>query len=413
MLGTRNSITRISVLSAALFFCCLSFSSAADLVVDATTQTLSGEYVFDSVSIINGGQLIVAPYDGAAGGSLKLKAKTVVIDAFSSISADSKGYRGVFNGNGEGPGSGIAGVGDGGGGGAYGGQGGYGVFDGGWGIDGLGGLPYGAADTMDIEMGSAGGASGWADYIPNGGSGGNGGGAIWIEANSINNAGAISANGDEGEIAYNDSTGGGAGGGILLVAGTMVNSGSLKANGGGGGTTKCITPGVCGQDDGGGGGSGGRIKLFYGSLSNSGNASVTGGVGGIYAQAGANGTFFQKMTFISVSIDIKPGSYPNSINLGSNGTVPVAIFSTADFDATTIDPSTVNLAGASVAIKANGVLQSSLQDVNGDGLMDIVVHINTEALQLTDGDVTAYLTGKTSSGVPIKGSDSVRVVPAK
>lgn len=46
--------------------------------------------------------------------------------------------------------------------------------------------------------------------------------------------------------------------------------------------------------------------------------------------------------YISVTIDIKPGSYPNSINLGSNGNVLVAIFSTEDFDATTVDPLTVS-----------------------------------------------------------------------
>jgi hypothetical protein len=40
---------------------------------------------------------------------------------------------------------------------------------------------------------------------------------------------------------------------------------------------------------------------------------------------------------IPVLIDIKPGSDPNSINLGSRGTVPVAILSTQDFDATTVD----------------------------------------------------------------------------
>ncbi len=54
-----------------------------------------------------------------------------------------------------------------------------------------------------------------------------------------------------------------------------------------------------------------------------------------------------------MSIDIKPGSDLNSINLGSNGTIPVAIFSTVDFDATTVDPLTVTLADASVKVKRN------------------------------------------------------------
>jgi len=47
---------------------------------------------------------------------------------------------------------------------------------------------------------------------------------------------------------------------------------------------------------------------------------------------------------IPVEIDIKPGSFPNSISLGSNGTVPVAILSSSSLDAATIGPSTVALA---------------------------------------------------------------------
>jgi hypothetical protein len=54
-------------------------------------------------------------------------------------------------------------------------------------------------------------------------------------------------------------------------------------------------------------------------------------------------------TFVCVSIDIKPGSYPNSINLCSHGVVPVAILSGDGFDATTIDPTSVMFAGALLA----------------------------------------------------------------
>ena len=36
---------------------------------------------------------------------------------------------------------------------------------------------------------------------------------------------------------------------------------------------------------------------------------------------------------LTVAIDIKPNAVPNTINLGSNGTVAVAIFSTSSFDA--------------------------------------------------------------------------------
>ena len=115
---------------------------------------------------------------------------------------------------------------------------------------------------------------------------------------------------------------------------------------------------------------------------------------------------------LNVTIDIKPGAFPNSINLGSNGNVPVAILGSPTFDASTVDPLTVTLADASVRVVGKkGKLQASLDDVNGDGLTDLMVHIDTTGLQLTDGDVEAVLKGKTYSGEPIVGMDTIRIVP--
>lgn len=50
-------------------------------------------------------------------------------------------------------------------------------------------------------------------------------------------------------------------------------------------------------------------------------------------------------------------------------------------------------------------------DVNGDGVLDLVVHVETSGLALTEGDTEAVLDGETFDGTPIWGSDSVRVVP--
>jgi N-acetylneuraminic acid mutarotase len=121
--------------------------------------------------------------------------------------------------------------------------------------------------------------------------------------------------------------------------------------------------------------------------------------------------FVSRPAVKTVSIDIKPGSDPNSINLGSGGTVPVAIFSTADFDATTVDPLTVMLASAPVQLKGKGTPMASSQDVNEDGLLDLVVHVDTTALQLSETDTQATLQGQTFGGTSIQGSDSVRIVP--
>jgi Thrombospondin type 3 repeat len=116
---------------------------------------------------------------------------------------------------------------------------------------------------------------------------------------------------------------------------------------------------------------------------------------------------------IDVQIDIKPGSAVNSISLGSNGVVPVAIFSTPAFDARSVNPITVLLAGANVKVKGKGTPMASFQDVNGDGLMDLVVHVSTDAFELTGGDTKAFLQGKTFGGAQVIGSDSVRIVPAQ
>jgi hypothetical protein len=115
---------------------------------------------------------------------------------------------------------------------------------------------------------------------------------------------------------------------------------------------------------------------------------------------------------VNVTIDIKP----NSMNLGSKGTTPVVIFSTDTFDATTVDPTTVQLEGSEVRKRGNGASMASYSDFNGDGRLDLMVHVETEYLQqptsATETDqIDLTLTGKTWLGATITGSDSVRIVP--
>lgn len=114
---------------------------------------------------------------------------------------------------------------------------------------------------------------------------------------------------------------------------------------------------------------------------------------------------------IPVTIDIKPGSPENTVNLGSQGVTKVAILSTEEFDATTVLPATVRLADALVKVKGNGQPLTTIQDVNNDGFADLVLHMETEGFELTDGDTEATLTGLTFGGEAIEGTDIVRVVP--
>ncbi len=110
-----------------------------------------------------------------------------------------------------------------------------------------------------------------------------------------------------------------------------------------------------------------------------------------------------------VLIDIKPGSALNSINLGSRGLVLVAILTTDDFDAATVDPLSV-LFGPGEASEAHGM--GHWEDVDGDGDVDLMLHFLIQNIGLGQGDTQACLTGLTFDGMSIEGCDSVRIVPS-
>jgi len=113
---------------------------------------------------------------------------------------------------------------------------------------------------------------------------------------------------------------------------------------------------------------------------------------------------------IEVPIDIKPGSIRNPVNPGSRGVLPAVVFSTTEFDAATVDPDSLRLAGASVF--QDTANSTHYEDINGDGLSDLVVHFDTEELngmELSQGSAT--LVGNTYSDDCIQGRDAVTLVP--
>jgi hypothetical protein len=80
---------------------------------------------------------------------------------------------------------------------------------------------------------------------------------------------------------------------------------------------------------------------------------------------------------VQPSIDVKPGTDPNSINLASNGVIAVAIFTTGEFDASLVDASTVLFAGACA-------VHSGLEDVDGDGDLDMVLQFRVQDTNLLE-----------------------------
>jgi hypothetical protein len=113
---------------------------------------------------------------------------------------------------------------------------------------------------------------------------------------------------------------------------------------------------------------------------------------------------------LSISIDIKPGTFPNSINPKSKGRIAVAILTTDSFDATAVDPTTVLFGAAGVEVAP---VHSATEDVDGDGDIDMILHFLTQDTGITCGNTSASLTGALFSGVRFKGSDSIETVACK
>jgi hypothetical protein len=108
---------------------------------------------------------------------------------------------------------------------------------------------------------------------------------------------------------------------------------------------------------------------------------------------------------LEVTLDVKPGSFPNSINPRSNGVIPVAILTTDLFDASTADPTTLRFG---VIGQEAAAVHTALADVDGDGDADLKLHFQTQAAGLSCGATSAVLTGQTWSGQPLHGSDSIQ-----
>ncbi|HVR30977.1 MAG TPA: hypothetical protein VMS86_15750 [Thermoanaerobaculia bacterium] len=115
---------------------------------------------------------------------------------------------------------------------------------------------------------------------------------------------------------------------------------------------------------------------------------------------------------LEITIDIKPGGVPNSINPKSKGVVPVAILTTnvADGDAIDFDPwdsidvETLRFGpGEAPLAHAQGIAE----DVDGDGDLDMVVHFSTPAIGVSCGDTELTLTAETYEGDMVTGTDSI------
>ena len=112
-----------------------------------------------------------------------------------------------------------------------------------------------------------------------------------------------------------------------------------------------------------------------------------------------------------VFIDIKPDSTRNRFNQNGKGVIPVAILGDNQLDVYTINMETLSFNGLKVKEKGNSRQSCSFDDVDHDGIDDLLCHFQDVEKNWIPTNDTATLTGHLSDGTRIEGSDAISFVP--
>ena len=106
-----------------------------------------------------------------------------------------------------------------------------------------------------------------------------------------------------------------------------------------------------------------------------------------------------------VTIEIDPDGSKRPLNLESNRRITATILGTPSFDAATVRPGSIHLAGAPAQFKG----RSSLKDVNRDGFADLSLNFELQRMNVAPGDSLVALVGEMFDGVVIEGTARVYV----
>lgn len=108
-----------------------------------------------------------------------------------------------------------------------------------------------------------------------------------------------------------------------------------------------------------------------------------------------------------MAVDIHPASWPNPINPGARGSIPVAVNGGPTMDVRQLDWTTARFGPGSVAPHR----PAAYEDWNGDGYQDLVLHFDNPGSGITCGMTRASLTIANREGDVYEGADAI-VTPA-
>lgn len=108
---------------------------------------------------------------------------------------------------------------------------------------------------------------------------------------------------------------------------------------------------------------------------------------------------------LQLEVDLKPGSDRNPVNPGANGVIPVAFLGSLDLAIEELDAETIRM-GAGDAVSRT----SSREDVDADGLDDLILHFPTRETGIVCGDDLVTFSGATVSGDHVSALATIETV---